>query len=196
MVNALVRWMHKSLLKEGNTTLTQITSTNTIVHPRTMVVHPRNASIANSTMMRSWRLEGLTLSTHTMRCLRLSLRFARDRSSRDRSWVRQGGFGMGGQRQNAQDTISHTSNGWNALSDSQKHNSHTWIKHEQPYKCSHDSSGLIRWIHPSPIFFPGTKTARPRIVVEWINIHLSSLPCTRSGLGPALLSDIIRVIVI
>ena len=55
--------------KKGNTkSLTQISSSNTIVHPWTMMIHPTHTPITYSTMMWKGRLECLTLTTHGMTC--------------------------------------------------------------------------------------------------------------------------------
>jgi hypothetical protein len=42
----------------------QISRPNTVVHPRTMMIHSTDTTIANSTMMRMWWFEGLTLTAH------------------------------------------------------------------------------------------------------------------------------------
>jgi hypothetical protein len=42
----------------------QIARTDTIVHPGAVMIHPTNASIADSAMMGEWWFECLTLGTH------------------------------------------------------------------------------------------------------------------------------------
>jgi hypothetical protein len=44
----------------------EIAGTDTIVHPRTVMIHSGNTAIANSAMMGTWRFECLALSTHAV----------------------------------------------------------------------------------------------------------------------------------
>ena len=46
--------------------LTEIVGSDAVVHPRTVVIHSTDTSIADSTMMRIGGLVGLAVATHCM----------------------------------------------------------------------------------------------------------------------------------
>lgn len=67
--------------------LTQVVGPNTVVHPGAVVVHAADASVANTTMMRHGRLEGLALATHAVRVLHQSLALRWDSCQRNTTGI-------------------------------------------------------------------------------------------------------------
>ena len=51
---------------EKETKMFEVPCADAIVHPRTVMIHPTDTSIANTTMMGTGRFEGLALATHGM----------------------------------------------------------------------------------------------------------------------------------
>jgi hypothetical protein len=58
----------------------QVVCSDTVIHPRAVVVHFANATIADPAMVRHGGLECLALTTHAMRILHETLAFARNSS--------------------------------------------------------------------------------------------------------------------
>jgi len=77
--------------------LTQISSSDTIVHPGTMMVHSTNTSITNSAMVRHGWLEGLALATHGMAVFHESLAFTGNGLNGYTSRICQWRLGVAGQ---------------------------------------------------------------------------------------------------
>ena len=115
-----------------NTSLTEIVHAHAIVHPRAMVIHAANASIANTAVVRHRWLEGLTLSAHTMGILHQSLSFRRNCGQRNTTRIRQTCLGMACQCHKYQYIVDHTENYGYPFSDCQKCDCHCRVQHQHP----------------------------------------------------------------
>lgn len=93
----------------------QIARANTIIHPRTMMIHATNAAIANATMMTAGGFKGLTLSTHGMRIFNHALTFRGNGGDGDTAGIRQARLDMRGQGQGNQCRINHAQEYRNTL---------------------------------------------------------------------------------
>ena len=130
---------------------TQISSSDTIVHPRTVVVHSRNASIADSTMGRVGRFEGLALSAHGVTVFQEPLPFTGNGLNGNTTGITERCFGMTGQRHDTEHVVNHPQYDGNAFGNGQECYSNSAVRHEQPDKGGHDCTSLVTWIEPGSI---------------------------------------------
>ena len=87
--------MHDSFHSVGKKLLTEIVGSNAIVHPRTVMIHTTDASIADSTMMRKRRFVRLAVAAHGMGSDTFSKkRFPRDRFLRYRARICESCFSV------------------------------------------------------------------------------------------------------
>ena len=114
--------------------LTEIVSSHTIVHPRTMMIHPTDTTIADTAMMTHGWFECLTLSTHGVTVLHEPLAFTGNGCQGNTSGIRQGCLGMTCQRHATQDIIQHAQCAGNASCNGQQCDSDGRVEHEEPYQ--------------------------------------------------------------
>jgi hypothetical protein len=134
-----------------------------------LTIHFTNASIANPTMMRKGRFEGLALTAHAQ-FLRPSLGFRRDGGRWHTSRIRQGCLDVRGQCQTAQNVITNGKINRNATRLCQKGNGQGRVAQQYPYKNSHDCPSRVGLIQPNSMFICRSSTAGPCHVVEIISI--------------------------
>jgi hypothetical protein len=104
-------------------------SSHTIVHPRTMMVHPTDTTITDTAMMTHGWFERLTLSTHGMTVLHEPLAFTGNGRQWNTSGIRQGCLGMTGQGHATQDVIKHAQRAGNASGQGKKCDSDGRVEH-------------------------------------------------------------------
>jgi len=108
----------------------EIASTNTIVHPGTVVIHATNATIANTTVMRVCGFERLALSTHAVGVTEYALTFTGNGLDGDTARVRQGRLGVTRQGHHAQTRVNHAEDNGNPFRDGEKCNGKGRVYHE------------------------------------------------------------------
>mmetsp|Transcript_18284 Transcript_18284/g.42085 ORF Transcript_18284/g.42085 Transcript_18284/m.42085 type:complete len:139 (+) Transcript_18284:738-1154(+) len=97
----------------------EIVSPNAVVHPRTVVVHPADTSVADPAVMRHGWFEGLALAAHGVRIFHEPLAFARNGSEWYAAWIGETGLSMAGQCHETQDVVYHATGDGDALRDCQ-----------------------------------------------------------------------------
>ena len=130
-----------------------------------MMIHPTDASIANPTMMRERRLEGLTLTTHAQFGMHPPLHIRRDRSFRHRPRIRQGRLDVTGQRQRGQPAVNQGPVDRNPARLREKGDRPGTVANQDPDEKAHDGAGGVVAVEPNAVLIGSSELARPGQVV-------------------------------
>lgn len=143
---------------------------NAIVHPRTVMIHMGNATIANATMMTARWFVGLTLRAHGELLMRRTLPHSRNGTGRYTAWIRQSGLDVCRQRQGGQHTVHGRVEDGNAFVLGEEGNGENGIGNEDPDETGHDGTSGIVAIHPNAVVITGAARTTVTQVIEMINV--------------------------
>lgn len=141
-----------------------------IVHPRTVMIHMRNAAIANATVMTARWFIGLTLGAHGQLLMRRALPQRGDRTGGYTAWIRQGSLNVRRQCQGRQHAVHGRVKDRNALILGQERNGQYRVGNENPDQAGHDGSGRIIAIHPNAVVITGAARTTITQIIEMINV--------------------------
>jgi len=174
----------------------QICRANAVVHPRTMMVHPTDASVAYTTVMAHGRLERLTLPAHAVRRALPPLLLLRDGRAGDRPRIRQGRLGVTRQRHATKKRVDHPQIGVYPLGDGEERHGHGRVRHEEPDEGGHDGARLVAGVHPDSLLLPRAEGEGPRVIVVGVDVAFAEGAYAGERLRlPALPRDLVAVVV-
>lgn len=147
----------------------------TIIHPRTVMVHPTDTPIAYPTVVRKRRLKGLTLRTHSERLVRIQPpnRLDRLRRNRHRAGIRKLRLRVAGQGEGAEHDVDHGEEGVYPPRLRQERNGDGAVAEQEPDHAAHDGSGGVGPVHPGAVLFGGADGAGCGLVVEVVAVVVS-----------------------
>lgn len=164
----------------------QIRRTNTVVHPRAVMVHPADASVTYAAVVAHGWLKRLTLAAHAVRRALSSLFLLRHGRAGDRSRVGQRRLGVACQRHGAQESVNHAKDRVYPLGDGEARDGGGRVCHEEPDEGGHDGPRLVSGIHPYPLVLARAEGEGPRIVVVSVNVIFARGAYAGGGLRPSV----------
>ena len=139
---------------------TEIRCPDTIIHPRTVVVHLGDAAITDPAVMGLRRLKRLTLAAHGM---------AGPRLPQTRPGIRKCRLGVARERQRTQNGVGRAQTHGDALEEGDGHGR---VDGEESDQDGHDGPRLVLGVHPDAVLLARPEGARPRLVVEGVHVEL------------------------
>ena len=142
----------------------EIGRSHTIVHPRTVMVHATNATIANATVMRSSRFVGLTVTAHGVYGIIDGLSYGHSRGGYA-AGIGERRLGVGTQCQRTDCAIDGRYTGRQVVVLCEQNHRQAAVTKQYPHSHGHEYADLVLGIHPDAVFGGSAGPAVPRFVV-------------------------------